>query len=205
MENSLEMTAPAPPALSRISPGARKPAAILIACCVLLAGAAFWFARIEPPRVSLQFVGYRWSPGDAIWNADFRLTNGTPRAVKYVSADAPLERIKPAPTMIFRRASDRPWNGFHWGKLVYRIREYDLAPGESVSCSIPVDPGTPAMNAGALCNDPMTLPRSQVMHRLNIWWLSIKARLKIRTTPPGQIWCKEVLLLPESAQLGPAK
>jgi hypothetical protein len=182
----------------------KKPVVIILAILLVLACMAFWVAHTEPARVSLQFVGYRWTASDATWRADFRLTNGTRRAVKYASDAGPLLHNK-APTMFFREPSERAWHGLQWSTLIYNLREYDLEPGESVPCSIPIEPGAPPKQAGILRDDPRVLPRSQPIQQLQICWLSIKSKLKIKTTPPEQIWGRETLSLPKSAQSGPAK
>jgi hypothetical protein len=180
----------------------KKPVALLIVLFVVLAGIVFWFAHTEPSRVSLQFVGYRWTASNATWSADLRLTNGTPRKVSYFS---PVLFHARRPAIMFRENHQGTWSSFRWDVREPPSFECQLQPGESTLGSILIEPGAAPKQAGTICDDPPPFPSSQSAQQLQLWWLVMLSKLNIKTTPSEQVWCAKTLSLPKSAQSGPAK
>jgi hypothetical protein len=181
----------------------RKPIALLTAFfVVLLAVALVVSTRAARSRVSLDFVGYKWSASNSSWNAEFRLVNATARTVKY-----PATSNLMAVAMICRQKVWGTWTDAQWDTSAAEavIQYRSLKPGETVRCSIQIEPGGAIKRAGTLGDNPKPFARSGALHGLQLWWLSLMRKWKMNHTPIEQIWCTEILSLPKSAQSGPTK
>jgi hypothetical protein len=89
------------------------------------------------------------------------------------------------------------------GGAIFSYR--DLKPGQDVTFLVPIKPGALPKQVAIACEIPIRPETSRIKRELRPWLMRSRGALRIQSPRDDRVWCKKVLVVPNSRDMEASK